>query len=172
MKNLLALPDEFRITKNLTKEKFLLSAALLENDKEKIERLVSDIDLLYDIKYPDGSEIIVVDVLLKMRLSFDTDAEIAGIIAKSIPHHCIFLSHADDFGKIIVFQTRQHSSNNRRKIIENQTSSPIFSLKRISPDIAKMIYWVKEHLQTSNSADNAIKYCKNDLKSRKRYKRF
>ena len=160
MKNLIHLPAAFEIKKCLTKEKFLNGADLNGEEKDMLRRMVTAINLVYDVSFPDKSEIILIDVTIKTRYSFNTDKEIARIIAQSIPHHCIVFVHTDDFGMIAVYLTRQNAKNSRRHVIEKQSSSPIFNLQTIPFSICTLMHSIENELTgTLYSAVDAMKNC-------------
>ncbi len=135
MKKLISLPSKYEIKKALTKEKFLAGAYLLDSEKGIIRRFVSNIDLVYDVTFSDGGEIILIDVLIKQRQSTETDKTIARIVAQSVPHNCVLYVHDEGFGIIAVFLTCPNSNTSRRNIITKQTSSPIFDIKNVPWDI-------------------------------------
>lgn len=160
MKDLIRLPDKFVIKKKLTKDKFLQGANLIDSEKEKIDRLVSSIDLVYDVPFSDNSEIIIIDVALKLRYLSTTDAEVAQIIARSIPHDCIIYVHADGFGMISIFLTRANTNNINRRVIEKQTTSPMFDEHAPAFEIQNLLKEIKHELTTGHiSAEIAMMRC-------------
>lgn len=68
MKQLLAFPKKYEVTGKITKDRFLNSGNLTDAEKKVLELYLKNINILYDIRFLDQSEMIVLEIEL-------TDAE-------------------------------------------------------------------------------------------------
>ena len=97
---------------------------------------------------------------IRRRESFETDKRIAQVIAQAIPYPCITHVHADGFGEVSAFLTRQSSNDERRRVIEKQTSSPIFDLQNPPIELCKLFDKIEFELSgNSEDADQAMHRC-------------
>ena len=160
MKDLIHLPEEYVVHKTLTLEHFLKGAQLTEKNKRDIEKTVLSITLVYDVHFTDRSEIILIDIRIERRQSYETDYTIAGIIAQAIPYHCIQYIHDNEYGRLVVFQTRPNTANSSRRIITKQASTQVFNIRDIPYSIHILLSAVEIELKDKNvNAEESIRNC-------------
>ena len=76
----LDFPEKYRIQKSIDKDTFLKKANLTEVEKEQLSKNLIRIELCYDLKFPDKSETVVVQVSLKSLHGRFTARNVARIV--------------------------------------------------------------------------------------------
>lgn len=129
MKELLKLPEEFEIhKKGFSKKTFLNKAELTKNEKECIAKFVKSMQLIYDIRFHDESEIILMDVELLYKLNKSTDIDVARAISTAIPYNCITLIKNGKYVRIVVFSKQRNTIQPCRSVLCRQASTHIFDI--------------------------------------------
>lgn len=103
MKQLLAFPKKYEVTGKITKDRFLNSGNLTDAEKKVLELYLKNINILYDIRFLDQSEMIVLEIEL-------TDAErgkygLSNLVMHSVP---LFRLRDSLLTSTFIGQTRRH----------------------------------------------------------------
>lgn len=169
MKNLIQLPKEFEIhKKGFSKKTFLNNATLTNKENGLIVKFVKEMLLLYDIRYHDGSEIILMDVELLYRLNYRTDIDIAKVISTALPYNCITLLRNEEYVRIVVFSKRQNTIQVCRSVLLDQASTNIFDINKpfFGEDIT-IRELATQLCDISSTANNVIDRCINIIGNNK-----
>ena len=98
----LTFPEEFKVGKQIF-DRILKSGSITHKQKSFLEENTKEIELSYDIKFDDDSEIIVLRCeALKSGISIGR--ELARIIAKTIPYPVLIQVHRDYLSHLFAFE--------------------------------------------------------------------
>lgn len=124
MKQLLAFPKKYEVTGKITKDRFLNSGNLTDAEKKVLELYLKNINILYDIRFLDQSEMIVLEIEL-------TDAErgkyglsnLVKAIAQSIPYLCMLLVRTEGVIRFFTFDRKENEFDDSRSRVRDICSS-------------------------------------------------
>lgn len=124
MKQLLAFPKKYEVTGKITKDRFLNSGNLTDAEKKVLELYLKKINILYDIRFLDQSEMIVLEIEL-------TDAErgkyglsnLVKAIAQSIPYLCMLLVRTEGVIRFFTFDRKENEFDDSRSRVRDICSS-------------------------------------------------
>lgn len=170
MKKLFNLPEEFEIhKKGFSKKTFLDKAKLTTNEKELIVKFVKSMNLIYDIRYHDGSEIILMDVELFYRQNRSTDIDVARVISTALPYNCITLIQNEKYARIVVFSKQQNTIQACRSVVCKQASTNIFDINKPSYGEHIIISGITDRLcSISSTANDVIDMCVDIIENNKK----
>ena len=147
----LGLPKEFEVGKHI-REQFLRSGTTTPGRKRLIEERVTDIELLYDLKFIDGSEIIVIIASIDKSVDDWTEKNVALAIASSFPHHSMVIVCNGSGANIFTFEEKRQSRNNDRMSIEKVYKSIHFYIGNIDDEVLQLIDTIRKEYEENKTA--------------------
>ena len=150
MKQLLAFPKKYEVTGKITKDRFLNSGNLTDAEKKVLELYLKNINILYDIRFLDQSEMIVLEIEL-------TDAErgkyglsnLVKAIAQSIPYLCMLLVRTEGVIRFFTFDRKENEFDDSRSRVRDICSSQ--DIIPIKEDISDGILITKLRASIANA---------------------
>lgn len=150
----LGFPEEYRVAKNLNKELFLKHANMTSAEERRLECYLNRIQLLYDIRYSDNSEMVVVHTtanLPEFRNKYFLQNFIRGI-AQSFPYHCLIVLQYRSAVKLLLPITRKNEKNDCRMVVEQVIATPLIPIDRFSID-KRVLEEMRECINQAKSSD-------------------
>ncbi|WP_026508372.1 hypothetical protein [Butyrivibrio sp. MC2013] len=116
MKTFLDFPDEFYVGKKIEPEKFWGPRAVSQEQKELI-KCISDLEIVYDLKFKDDSEIIVFSARVAKYMNKWTDSGVARLLASKISYRSMVIVHDGYVANIYSFYSRSQKKNGGMNIM-------------------------------------------------------
>lgn len=147
-------PDKFKVKKSLDKTQFLNHANLTAVEETVLRNHLVQIRLLYDIKFADNSEMIVVHTTAKLPEYRDQYflQDYARAIAQSFPYHCLIALQYHSSVKLILPETRQNSKNDHRMFVEQVWATPLVPTDEYSLETG-VLKEMNESIRLATSSD-------------------
>lgn len=162
----LGLPEKNKVLKTLGLEAFLNKSNITEAERSIINKFVSAIEIVYDMTFPDRSEMVLLDVTITYRQNQWTSKEIARIVASSIPYQSIVYVHDSEYGSLSGFIRRTNEHNCFRSKIEKQATIPEYSTFLPSREVTDSLKQIGRVLQdTYLNAEKAADLCVDIIES-------
>lgn len=139
MWEILSLPAKYRVNKELKASDFLSKANLTKTEADELSLVISNIELKYDVRFSDKTEIIFIDVSIKYQKNKWTSKNVARAVAQSIPYDCIIYIHDNSMGCVSAFIRRENESNSRRSAIDKQSVIPEFQIGDLPDETKKCL---------------------------------
>jgi len=170
MWELLSLPVKYKVNKELKTADFLSKANLTKAETDELSLLISNIELKYDVRYSDKTEIILIDVSIKYQKNKWTSKNVARTVAQSIPYDCIIYIHDSSIGCVSAFIRRENEYNNRRSAIDKQSVIPEFQIGNLPYETQKCLTDISNILTDENTtASSATIRCIERIEACKNY---
>lgn len=170
MWEVLSLPEKYKVHKKIKLADFLSKANLTKSEAKELSRLISEIELKYDVIFSDKSEIIFIDVNIKYQKNKWTSKDVARAVVQSIPYNCIIYAHDNTIGCISVFIRRENKKYSRRSVIDKQSVTPEFQIGMLPSEIKNCLTDICNIVTDEKStASVASKQCVERIEACKRY---
>ena len=127
MWDVLGFPDKYKVHKKLNKSMFLKSANLTTQERKILDRYLIGIKILYDIDFPDKSEIVVICAEINMENARRfTLNDIINSIVSSVPYSMLLVLKYKERIRLLIFDERENKINPcRSKLTATYSSSSI-----------------------------------------------
>ena len=148
----LDFPEKYRIQKSIDKDTFLKKANLTEVEKEQLSKNLIRIELCYDLKFPDKSETVVVQVSLKSLHGRFTAPNVARIVGSSFPYDTLIFLRCNQYVRIAILQTKENTLNPGRKVITGTTCTEGFFVNHLYREDKELLAHISLAYDSSNSS--------------------
>lgn len=144
MKDLCGLfdfPQGFKVNIALEPKDYLKKANLTEREKSDL-KILSSVEILYDLKFADDSESIVIGASLKYMKDKFSVQNIAKIIATSIPYLSVVVVRVGEIVKVAMLNSKPNQYDSGRRVVTEFTCTDEIRLDRAlvgSLDVLKQI---------------------------------
>lgn len=120
--------EKYRVKKKMSPNKFLQGANLTPSEKEKLEKSLLEIEILYDLRSVNGEELVIIGAEVGNFMRYGLKMkELAKAIAQSISYPSVIVLYLGRHAQISLFSTRKNKNDNSRRLIEKTRTSKIFS---------------------------------------------
>lgn len=157
VKNVLQFPEEYYVGKQIDPKRFINSRTVTPGRKRLLEERVTDLEILYDLKFQDESEIIVILVGIDKKVDDWTDDNVAFSVAASFPYQSMVIVHNGFGAHIYTFDAKEQKRNAGRMSIDKVHKSLGFDMRRPDEENAFLISKFGEAVR---KCDSAISVCK------------
>lgn len=154
MWDFLGFPEEYQVKKKLDRDKFLRSANLTECEQRKLGLNLERINLLYDIRFPDSSEMMVLETTENIRLGrigYRLKEYVRGI-AQSFPYYCLVIIRYMNSVKILLPIERKNKTDDRRMYVEHMIATGLIRTDCENYDATLILSAMRESIAQSHSA--------------------
>lgn len=154
MDELLNFPDEYRVNKKLGKERFIKFGNLTHGERKFLQAYLSNVELLYDIPFKDGSEFVVISTEVNLPSCQDNYFTLKYIraIAQPFPYYSMIIMQCQGVVKFFVFGERINQHNERRMYVEDFYATPNFIVDKDSYKLWCFIEALKSSISEAHTA--------------------
>ena len=166
----LGFPHQYEVGKEI-KDQFLKSSTLTPGRRKLLEDRVTDIELLYDLKFNDRSEIIVLLVGIDKAVGDWTENNVAMAVASSFPHHSMVIIHNGLAAQFFTFEATVQKKDHRRMSIAKAFMSLTVNLEKLDREALQVVEDFNGAYDESSSAGIVCKkWCEAISESWKRHR--
>lgn len=152
MDTFLGFPEQYYVGKKYDPRKFAASQTVTPGRKKALE-CVSELEIMYDLRFKDSSEIIVFLVKIEKKDDDWTYSSVADAMASSIPHQCLVVIHDGYVANIFSFISRIQKNNPRRRKIYDAYRFIGFEMRRPEEEHKKVLKKMRKAIQQYDSAE-------------------
>lgn len=127
MFDLLKFPNEYKVNRTITKRKFLQSGNLTDREREELNQHLAHVVVQYALRCEDGSEMIVLLVVLDNWSTRHNLLHLARDIAVSLPYRSLIILQSGDYSKIVWQDTHESIKGLNRSVVDRACSTVLFN---------------------------------------------
>jgi hypothetical protein len=154
------LPRKYQVNISLEPTEFLKRANLTQKEKSDL-KILSSVEILYDLKFFDGSESIVIGANIKHLKDKFTVQNIAKIIATSIPYLSVVVVRVGHIVKVAMLKSKPNHYDSGRRVVTEFTCTDEIRLDKASKGSLNVIKQISNsYYQSSSSKEFNLKLIK------------
>lgn len=153
MERLFYALDKSRVNKRLDADTFIRKANLTAAESRLLKEYLSEVIIRYLIRYPNNSELVVIEAVVGCYYKQYTFQRIAEAIASSIPNKVLVLVRYKQRAKLVAFITAVNRETNFRMSIKQYACSSYFWLDKEYEEEKKALSDIESIIINSQSAD-------------------
>lgn len=140
MINFYSFDEKYKVNRLIQGDLFIKSARLKDAEKELLLEYLKTVEIVYDLKIQDGSELMIIEADCELCKGKNSLAErIARAIASSLPYSCLVVIRHNDKAKIFSFIEEHNLEDRFRSKIVKCFATFDFSISNIPQNIITLL---------------------------------
>lgn len=145
--------EKSKVNKRLDADTFIKKANLTAAESRLLKEYISEVIIKYLVKYPNGSELVIIEAVVSCYYKQYTFQRIAEVIATSIPNKVLVLVRYQQRAKLAAFITTVNRETDFRMSIKQYACSSYFWLNKEYEEEKKALSDIESIIINSQSAD-------------------